>query len=314
MRHNNFFNPDETTRAQRLDIMSGFVRRVRETLDRTARNGQHRWLCVRIPCHLSGHDHLGIDVKTFADAGVDMFNLCSSFFTEQQSDLGEIAKLVPEKAVYLESTCAASFGEKLGPYDQTFWRVTDQQFYTLAHLVYARGGSGVSAFNFVYYRPHHGNPDIGPFNEPPFHVFKHAGDPAWLARQPQHYFLGVNWNPYEVKNRMIRTLAEGHGTTFYFDMAPPEGGWKKGGRFRIQSEADLEGTRWRVLLNGVELASTPDVSEPYETPYTNCLGTPQTLRAWLVPPELLKDGMNTVEITLLAGGEARLVFLDFGVE
>ena len=314
MRHDNFFKQDETTREQRLSIMSGFVRRVRETLDKNSKNGKHKWLCVRIPCHIAGHERLGIDIKTFADAGVDMFNLCSSFFTEQQTDMREICKTVPDKAVYLESTCAAAFGESLGPYDQSFWRVTDNQYYTLAHLAYARGASGVSAFNFVYYRPHHGNPKIGPFNEPPFHVFKHAGDPAWLAKQPQHYFLGVNWSPSDTKNRLVRTLAAGQGTTFYFDMAPPEGGWKKGGRFRIQAGADLEGTQWKVLVNGHELAPNPDVSEPYETPYVNCLGTPQTLRAWTVKPEVLKDGENTVEITLLSGGESKLVFLDFGIE
>ncbi|MCL2814332.1 MAG: hypothetical protein FWD23_07010 [Oscillospiraceae bacterium] len=315
MRHNNFFKQDETTSEQRLAIMSGFVRQVRETLDRTAKDGHHKWLCVRIPCHLSGHDSLGIDIKTYADAGVDMFNLCSSFFTEQQSDMQEIVRIVPDKAVYLESTSAAAFGESLGPYDQSFWRMTDNQYYTLAHLVYSRGGSGVSAFNFVYYRPHHGNPDIGPFNEPPFHVFNHAGDPDWLAKQPQHYFLGVNWSPYNKKTQLTQTLAAGQSVTFALDMAPPTGGWKKGGRFRIQAAANLDGTQWKVTLNGTELTQTQDCSEPYETPYTNCLGSPQTLRAWVVKPETLIDGDNKVEVAMLSGGgETKLVFLDFGIE
>ena len=315
MRHNNFFKQDGTTSGQRLAIMSGFVRQVRETLDRTAKPGQHRWLCVRIPCHLLGHDRLGIDIKTFADAGVDMFNLCSSFFTEQQSDIGAISKLVPDKAVYLESTSAAAFGESLGPYDQSFWRVTDRQFYTLAHLVYSRGGSGVSAFNFVYYRPHHGNPKIGPFNEPPFHVFKHAGDAGWLAKQPQHYFIGINYSQYDKKNYLPQTLTEGQSADFTLDMAPPEGGWKKGGRLRIQSEANLEGAQLKAALNGIELRQTQDCSEPYDTPYTNCLGTPQTLRAWVVEPKMLIDGENKVEVAMISSGnEVKLVFLDFGLE
>jgi hypothetical protein len=217
--------------------------------------------------------------------------------------------------VYLESTSAAAFGENLGPYDQSFWRVTDQQFYTLAHLVYSRGGSGVSAFNFVYYRPHHGNPKIGPFNEPPFHVFSHAGDAEWLAKQPQHYFIGINWSPYDKKNALPKTLSGRQSATFTLDMAPPAGGWKKGGRFRIQSEADFGGTQFKAALNGRELEQTQDCSEPYPTPYTNCLGTPQNLRAWLVKSEMLIDGDNKVEVTMISGdNKVKLVFLDFGLE
>jgi hypothetical protein len=318
MRHNNFFKQDETTAPQRLFIMSEFIKKVRATLDKTAKDGRHRWLCVRIPCHISGHESLGIDVKAFAEAGVDMFNICSSFFTEQQSDIGAISKFAPDKAVYLESTSAASFGESLGPYDQSFRRMTDRMFYTLAHLVYSRGGSGVSAFNFVYYRPHHGNPRIGPFNEPPFHIFEHAGNPGWLSKQPQHYFIGISWSPYDKKNRLPKTFAAGESAALELDMAPPEGGWKKGGRFRIQSEASLEGTQWRARLNSRVLAKTQDISEPYESPYTNCLGTPQTLMAWIVEPGMLIDGVNNIEVTMLSGGsednEAKLVFLDFGIE
>jgi len=79
MRHSNYFKQEETTSQQRLSIMVEFVKKVREVLDRNSKNGQHKWLCVRIPCHLSWHDVLGIDVKAFADAGVDMFNICSYF-------------------------------------------------------------------------------------------------------------------------------------------------------------------------------------------------------------------------------------------
>jgi len=315
MRHDNYFKQDETTSEQRLDIMAGFIGRVREVLDRTAKPGQHRWLCVRIPGHISGHHKLGIDIKSFADAGVDMFNLCSYFFTEQQSDMEIITEMVPDKAVYHESTCAAAFGKSLGPYDQSFWRVTDQMFYTLAHLTYSRGGSGISVFNFVYYRPHHGNPDIGPFYEPPFHVFNHAGDAAWVAKQPQHYFLGTNYSPYYQKTAIPQTMSAGKTAAFSLDMAPPTGGWKKGGRFRIQSETSLNGTTWKVKLNGGPLAPTDDCSEPYETPYVNCLGTPQTLRAWIVKPEMLIDGDNAVEVEMVSGdNEIKLVFIDFGIE
>ena len=66
-------------------------------------------------------------------------------------------------------------------YGTSAWpRTSDAQFYTTAHLAYERGADGLSFFNFVYYREHGGS-ERGPFNEPPFHVFNHMDDPAWLA-------------------------------------------------------------------------------------------------------------------------------------
>ena len=98
-------------------------------------------------------------------------------------------------------------------------------------------------------------------------------------------------------------------------MAPPEGGWKKGGRLRIQSEENLDGTRWRVVLNGKELTQTQDCGEPYETPYTNCLGTRETIRAWNVEPEMLLDGHNIIKAEMTSGNqEVKLIYVDVAVE
>ena len=73
---------------------------------------------------------------------------------------------------------------------QPYRRTTDEQFYTTAHLAYTSGAAGVSLFNFAYYR-HHKMPELGPFNEPPFHVLPKLSQPDWLARQPQWYFLSA---------------------------------------------------------------------------------------------------------------------------
>ena len=83
------------------------------------------------------------------------------------------------------------------------------------------------------------------------------------------------------------------------------------GRLRIQSPDDLGDSRWRAVMNGVELIETPDRSEPYDNPYSPLLGTPAQHRAWTVPATLCKDGINTIEITLLDGGKpVPVVFLD----
>jgi hypothetical protein len=267
---------------------------------------------------MEAHDPLGIDVRAFAEAGVDMFNLSAYYFTEQQTDVTAIKALLPDSSVYLEMTHTTHVGKKVtkGSYDNfSFRRTTDLQFYTAAHLAYARGLDGVSAFNFVYYREH-GGKERGPFNEPPFRVFNHMGDPAWLAQQPQHYVLGAVWNEPPVSSRPLpKALSAGESATFELDMAPSTGGWKSDGRLRIQAEAPLGDSMWTATFNGELLEETADRSEPYDNPYTPLLGTPEQHRAWVVPVVLVKDGVNTVEVRMQQGeADAKLVFFDLAIE
>ena len=315
MRMYSFFQLDKTTSAQRCGIITGFVRRVREMLDRTARGGRHRWLCARVPCYTVAHDPLGLDLPAMVEAGLDMVNVSASYFTIQQTDFAAIRRMVPQAAAYTEMCHSIWNGKGTGKgYDSfPFRRTTPEQMYTAAHLAYARGGDGASAFNFVYYREH-GGAGRGPFNEPPFQVFKRLGDPAWLARQPQHYFLSSGWgNPFVKRPILPRKLARGQTATFTLDLAPPTGGWQRGGRFRIQADPPFGECRCLARLNGTDLAPTQDVSEPYPNPYPPMLGQPEELRAWLVPANLLRDGPNQIEMTLQAGDPAQLVFLDLAL-
>jgi hypothetical protein len=137
-------------------------------------------------------------------------------------------------------------------------------------------------------------------------IFEHIGDPAWLARQPQHYFLGDRGYanrqlPKKLKSGSVRT------------MAPPEGGWKTDGKLRVQGRGSLDKIRLAARFNGVDLETTSDVSEPYPSPYSPMLGMPEELRAWVVPSGLLKDGLN-IEISLIEGEPAEIIFPDLVVK
>ena len=321
MRHSSFFQVDKTTSKGRAQIMTGFVAQVRSLLDRTAKPGQHRWLCVRVPCYLAAYDGLGLDLPAMVEAGVDMVNLSAHYFTEQQTDLPTICQMVSDAAngraaVYLEMTHCAAIGRRMTKrgYDNFgFRRTTDEQFYTTAHLAYARGADGVSAFNFVYYREH-GTPGRGPFNEPPFHVFSRLGDRDWLARQPQHYILGNVWDRPHVPDRQLpKKMIPGQTATFTLDMAPPAGGWGTDGKLRIQGEASLGPGQWAAQVSGIDLEPSDDISEPYSNPYPPCLGTPEQMRAWVVPVHLMRDGANTIRISLAAGEAVQIEWLDLAV-
>jgi len=305
MRFYSFFQLDKTTSAQRRDIMTGFVRDVRAAL------GPRRWLCARVPCQLVAHDPLGIDLPAMVGTGLDMVNLSASYFTVQQTDLAAIRKLVPHAAVYLELCHSIWNGSKppgVTAYDSfPFRRATAEQMQTAAHLAYEQGADGVSLFNFVYYREH-GGPGRGPFNEPPFEVLKRLGDRAWLARQPQHWFLAPNWrHPYTKEYPLPRKMVVGETEVFTLDLAPHQ---KGGGRLRIQGESSLGESRWHARLNGVELVPTNDLSEPFPNPYPPMLGKPDELRAWTVPAGLLRDGLNRVEFTLQTASPTRLAYFD----
>ena len=108
-------------------------------------------------------------------------------------------------------------------------------------------------------------------------------------------------------------IVEGRPAIFELDMEPTAGGWQTDGKLRIQGDESLNGTEWRVTLNGVELESIGDVSEPYENPYLP-FGNPDEYRAWVVPVNILKEGVNTAEVALVDGNRSVLVWLGLAIK
>lgn len=311
MRHYSFFQLDKTTVPERCAIITAFVRDVRALLNRTARGGRRRWLCVRVPAFLPICDAIGVDVAALETAGVDMFNVSASYFTFQQSDFAELRRRAPQAAFYQEMCHSIWNGPKirLGYDGFLFRRATPEQLETTAHLAYARGADGISAFNFVYYREH-GGAERGPFQEPPFDVFKRLRDREWLARQPQQYFLSTGFTcPYLKSKVLPKRLKAGQVAEFALDLAPPAGGWQRGGRLRVQGRESFGQLKFSARLNDVELAASSDVAEHGAIFNPSLLGTPDQLRAWTIPPTTPRDGVNKLEIKLLAG-MADIAFLD----
>ncbi|MFI4911815.1 MAG: hypothetical protein ACIAQZ_09140 [Sedimentisphaeraceae bacterium JB056] len=311
MRHFSLFQLDKTTSAQRRKIMTGFIATVRSLLDKTSRDGKYRWLCVRVPCYLYMHDMLGVDLAAWTKAGVDMVNLSPHYFTVFDSDIGEIAKRIPDYPVYLEMCHTTYVGKSVAKgYDSfTFRRTTPEQYYTAAHLAYSRGAAGISAFNFVYYREH-GNGERGPFSEPPFFIFEHIGDPDWVAQQPQDYVLAKNW----LRKKLLKFDKSGDSQNFKMDMAPTRGGWKTDGKLRMQAVNDLLDSVFTAKANGIILKPAGDVSEPYPNPYSPLLGDESVHRGWIVPKEILEDGVNEFEIIMKTGGKTTVDYINLAIK
>jgi hypothetical protein len=184
---------------------------------------------------------------------------------------------------------------------------TKEQFYTTAHLAYARGASGIYAFNFVYYR------NIG--QEPPFEIFTRLRDPHWLAQQSQHYVYTDGWQP-GAQILLPKTMKPDSPVQVKLDMAPPKGGWKNKGRLRIQCDTDFNNAILQVKFNNLPLVKINTISEPYPQPYPlteQVAHTHRNTRTWEVPATLLRDGVNTIDIVMTRGIPTRLVYIDLAI-
>ncbi len=309
MRFPHFFK-DDLPAERRIDIVTRFVADVRAVLDRTAGSGQHRLLGIRVPCLLAMHPDIGVDLPSLVDTGVEMVNLSPTYFTFQAHDLAKIRRQVPDVALYLELCHTTMTGERLtttGGDNFLFMRTTDQQYYTTAHVAYRRGADGVSLFNFVYTRDH-GVPGRGPFNEPPFHILEHLGDPDWLARQPQWYFLAENW--FTGSNGQLPARFEkGDARTFELDMAPTRH-QQADGIFRLMAAEKITARSWMVKVNGTTLEPTGYVHKPLPHPYEAGLGAPSDYACFKCPRHLVRDGINRVALILEDGDPAVVRYWD----
>lgn len=314
MRHWALFHPDRTTSAERRKIMVDLIKEVRAMLDRTAKPGQRRWLCVRIPGYIDLFDGMGIDLKAWSRGGVDMFNISGHYFTDFQMDLPAILKEAPRSAaIYPELHFAVA--ARLGDGTTINRRTTEQQFYTAAHVAYANGAAGVSLFNFHYYRGTKNDKDVaGEAAEPPFSILAHLGDPDWLAMQPQDYVIAYILRPRGVKRAFSGPFQPGTTSEFLLNMAPPSKGWNKAGKLRIQGLESLEGSEWEIRINGRILKSASNIDEIFMNLYRVAIGGTTDYLAWEVPPQILKNGENRIVIRLKnAAKPLQLFYMDLAM-
>lgn len=296
---------------KRRDITTGFVYDVGRALDLAgAAVGRERTLCIRVPAQLSLHEEQGISLPALAAIGVDVVTLSWSYFTMQDDSVRAVKALIPDTSVLVEMTHTTLTGKALGGSGtQPYLRTTDEQFYTTAHLAYEQGADGVSLFNFPYYRAHV-TPEIGPFDEPPFHVLPKLRDREFLARQPHWYFLTAARKDVALRDLPLPALLQrNEPQRFSMEMAPTVG-VHRDGLLRLRSDEPVADRVIEVKLNGTLLAPAPFVAKPLPHPYEAWLGTEEDTRCFECPVGLVKRGENEVEVTVREGIRVRIVYLD----
>ena len=300
--------------ARRAAIIADFVREVRTVLDRTAKGGPRRWLSARVPLELRRWPETGLDVRRLVDAGVDMLNCSGWFHTIPWSgDLATIRKLAPGVAIYQEMTHSAGtvwfIAGRHGYSTLGHPRTSDTQFTTTANLAYAHGADGISLFNFVYYRS--GAPGL-PWleREPPFHLLPRLRDPAWLAEQPQYCWLGA----WAYVNQMNRSISPGAARVFRIDLALPKRMRRPAARLRLHAADPLDAAELAVQLNGTALEPTQDTGDSFGNPYDRMISDASRRRAWTVPTTLLRQGINTIRVSVKkAKRAAKITWIDMAI-
>jgi hypothetical protein len=71
--------------------------------------------------------------------------------------------------------------------------------------------------------------------------------------------------------------------------------------------------RLAVSLNGTPLELCDDTSGFFDNPYDNMISPPGHRRAWILPDDVIRDGLNTVVLKLESGNDLSVVYLDAGV-
>lgn len=302
MRTDIFFRLRDTTRAQRRDVMAGFVSDVRRRLDEKA-GARRLALCVRVPAIVDFHDAIGVDVAAFADAGVDVFTLSSSYYTAQRADIEAFRAAAPHAQHFLEmSYTSGRVLDPGAPEDMGLLRTSDLQYLATAREAVDRGGDGVALFNFAYFRAHPPE-DSEPGMEPPFHLLPKLASPRAIGAGGRWWFVTQGW---------------GKGPNTRLDWLPrwikPKApldldlyGERPGGAgvLRLRASEEIASLAVGARMNGHELVRTEPPSGVFDTPGLSGAGRPELFAYYACPADVMRSGVNRLRCDCAT--ESRLV-------
>lgn len=314
LRHWVRFNA-EVPLEKRYEITTAFVNRVRLMLDRTAvaRGLPRRHLCIRVPANAEVRPEQGVDLAALTEAGVDMINLSHSYFTWQDDSVAKVRAAVGEEvAIYSEMThCTLTGKATNGSGTQPYLRTTDEQFCTTATLAYEQGATGVSLFNFPYFR-YHVTDDIGPFHEPPFHLVPKLKDRQFLARQSPWYFLSAGRRDRILGDRTLPVIMNRSEDYSFKLLVSTSMEHESEGILRLRSDESISDREIEVACSKVPLKQIKFVEKPIEHPYDGTwLGTADDTVCYAVPKEAVNERSSLViTIRLRSGIRVRLNYLD----
>ena len=193
IRHGHCF-PTDVARDRQL-VMTGFLRRIREMLDRRgAQQQKNLTLGVMIPQRLEECHNLGFDLPTWVREGiVDYICPCDFGFPDFNAPYEEFSKLTRASDCMLYPSlspmmCRADDKTLLKP----------ENYRALAQNFYGSGADGVSVFNYQYHWSRKGGTARypGPVEGYPLSLsyLRDLRDPETVARRTRHYRFHPLWS------------------------------------------------------------------------------------------------------------------------
>jgi hypothetical protein len=321
MRYPMFFQ-EATPVEQRIEIMRGFINRIRAALDRNGRpqNGAPRCeLALRVPLILSGWRALGLTPEMLRETGVDRVTLSANTFTSQDLDFSAAREALKGIRLALEVSYAKHLRQnRIGQpardgtseEEERLLLCQPEDFVSTAQLAVQSKFDAISFFNFVYYRSSAGKPL--PFtadNEPPWEVMRQVKAPFQAKVRRNCWFLGVT-HRYGIATQSVPAGLQPGGppAVLRLNVGPLAEGAQSDGWLRLaiadqRSGADpAAGTAWQVSLNGQDLTMAgPD--NPDAVPQEDAGAA---FISWRVPRGGVKSGENRLMVRQTHGDRSRI--------
>lgn len=226
MRHVPCFPTDLA--PQRKPVMTGFLRSVRQALDRHGRDKQKQLsLGVMVPQTLEECDRLGFDIPQWIKDGlIDYVCPCDVHYADFNAPYDQFAALTWPSSCLLYPTLAPM----LCRHDQTTL-LQPEQYRALARNFYGGGADGIAVFNYQYHWARRGAVARypGPLEGYPMALeyLRELKDPQEITGKPRHYRFCPLWGGESptgaVKNDSV-ILARQPGATgaYRFRLCEPE--------------------------------------------------------------------------------------------
>ena len=275
-------------------VMTAFVRRVRDMLDKTgAARGKRLPLSVRVPETLAKCEKAGLDIAAWDAQGlIDMINVSSSYFHTLELGVEEFKARAPHARIYGEMNYVTAQNSAVSKFARRY--TTIPVYHASALNLLARGVDGLSLFNFDY--------APAAQREAMTRALVSITDAAYLAQQPKDYVVYPNFGTFPAANEKT------------FQLLIPDDTKKvrfTGALLRVETKAPGQGLRVGVWLNERELAAV----ERTETELFPALAKNEgyapreRLLFYTVPLSQIAAGVNRLELRNLDRAKSACTFV-----
>lgn len=272
-------------------IMTEFVRKIRRMLDTWGKKrGKHLKLCVRVPYTTKWCHGVGLDVERWDhEKLIDMVNVSTYFICSPKVDVAGYKAWVQNAPLYGEMHFIVDKTKLYNGFMNNCTRKTTKEMYrALAATYLDQGMDGVSFFNTDYARHHF-------FNEPrrlhlkdgqpPLEDFNGIASLEHLSGLDKHYFVGPNYSELPQVNVLDMEL-------YIADKKPAD--TFKHAILRIKTQEPCQGLEIAANINGNDLKGIVWMGELFPPLSIEGVATPEYVKCYQVPVEVLKHGNNHI--------------------